>query len=152
MTPWTCFQYSKYLWKSTDTYLLCHRSRRRFPGNYLLIMPHWARTLCHRERLGHSTVSSGIRLCPEQATDLLPLMIPLRDDLLLLPLPVLLLPQSSPGHESPVELLASVDSACLDLSREGPFDAYCVPRSPVDFGWPSRLSLPHDFIPGGRCC
>ena len=44
MTPWTCFRYSKCLRKWTDTYLLHHRSRRRFPRNYRLLLPHWART------------------------------------------------------------------------------------------------------------
>ena len=81
----------------------------------------------------------------EQATDLSqlsPPLIPLPDDLLILPLPVPLRLQSSPGRQSPVEPLASVDSSRLDLSREGPF-AYCVPS---DTGGHPLISE------GGRCC
>ena len=55
----------------------------------------------------------------EQATDLLqlsPPLIPLPYDLLLLPLPVPLRPQSSPGYQSPMEPLASVDSSRMDLA------------------------------------
>ena len=78
--------------------------------------------LCHRERLGRSTVSSGVQLCPgplsnRQQTCCDYRLIPLPDDLLLLPLPVPLRPQSSPERQSLVE----------PCSPEIiPFDAYCV--------------------------
>ena len=52
-------------------------------------------------------------------------LIPLPDEMLLLPIPIPMQPQSSPERQSPGESLSSVDSSPLDLSREGPFDAYC---------------------------
>ena len=45
--------------------------------------------------------------------------------MLLLPIPIPMQPQLSPERQSPGESLSSVDSSPLDLSREGPFDAYC---------------------------
>ena len=66
----------------------------------------------------------------EQATDLSrlsPPLIPLPDGLLLLPTPVPMVTSPSPVRQSPREPLASVVSSPMDLSREGPFDAYCVP-------------------------
>ena len=53
----------------------------------------------------------------EQATDLSPPLIPLPDNLLPMSVPM----TPSPGHSSPVV------SAPVDLSREGPSDAFCVP-------------------------
>ena len=64
----------------------------------------------------------------DQATDLprlSPPLLPLPDDLLLLPTPVLR--STSPVCQSPRGPLASVVSSPRDLSREGPFYAYCVP-------------------------
>ena len=61
----------------------------------------------------------------EQATDmslLSPPLIPLPDDLLLLPMPVPMV-----VRQSPREPLTSVVSSPMDLFREGPFDAFCVP-------------------------
>ena len=54
-----------------------------------------------------------------------PPLIPFPDDLLL-PMPVPMPPPPSPARQSPREPLASVVSSLMDLSREGPFDAYCV--------------------------
>ena len=48
-------------------------------------------------------------------------LISIPDEMLLLPMR----PQWSPGRQSPGELLTSVDSSLLDVSCEGPFDAYC---------------------------
>ena len=113
MTPWMCFRCSKCLRKLTDTYLRRHRSRHSGHTG-----PGLSAT---EERLGCSTVSSGVgSLSNRQQTP----FIPLPDDLLLPPLPVPLRLQSSPGCQSPVE---PVDSSLMDLSRDGPFDAYCVP-------------------------
>ena len=64
----------------------------------------------------------------DQATDLSrlsPPLLRLPDDLLLLPTPVSR--STSPVCQSPRGLLASVVSSLRDFSREGSFDAYCVP-------------------------
>ena len=54
-------------------------------------------------------------------------LIHIPDELLLLPMPVPLQPQPSPEGQPPLEPIASVDPYPVDLSREGPFDAYCEP-------------------------
>ena len=67
----------------------------------------------------------------EHAADLSLLLEPLiwlPNEMLLIPMPVLMRPQSSHGQQSPGESFTSVDSSPLDLSREGPFDAYCEPE------------------------
>ena len=54
-------------------------------------------------------------------------LIPLSDELLLLPVPVPERQQPSPGVLPPMEPIVSVDTSQVDRSREGLFDAYCGP-------------------------
>ena len=54
-------------------------------------------------------------------------LIPLPDELLLLPVPVPVHQQSSPGGMPPLEPTVSADTSQVDRSRGGPFDAYCEP-------------------------
>ena len=54
-------------------------------------------------------------------------LIPLLDELLLLPVPVPMLPQPSPGGQPPMEPIALVVPSSVALSHERPFDAYCEP-------------------------
>ena len=56
-----------------------------------------------------------------------PPLVPPAVDLLLFPLPVPMPPQRLPVGPLLEEPLESAVSSLLDLSREGPFDAYCVP-------------------------
>ena len=61
-----------------------------------------------------------------------PPLIPLPDDLLRLPMPVPMPPSPLPVRRSPRKSLTSVVSSPMDLSREGPFDAFCVPSDTGD--------------------
>ena len=54
-------------------------------------------------------------------------LIPLPDELLLLPLPVPMRPIPSPEGQLPVEPITLVDPSLMALSREGPFVASCKP-------------------------
>ena len=54
-------------------------------------------------------------------------LIPLPDELLLLPLPVPMRPVPSPQGQLPVEPITLVDPSLMALSREGPFVASCKP-------------------------
>ena len=54
-------------------------------------------------------------------------LIPLPDELLLLPLPVPMRPITSPEGQLPVESITLVDPSTVALSREGPFVASCEP-------------------------
>ena len=68
-------------------------------------------------------------------TDLLLLavpLLPLPDDLLLLPVTASEQPSNSAELPSPQEPLPPVASPPQDLSREGPFDAFCAPS---DTAW-----------------
>ena len=130
MTPWTCFRYSKYLRKLTDTYLLRHRSRRRFPVNYRLLVPHWARTLCYRRRLGRLTVSwgSGYVLVPYRTGNRFVAFIASIDSTSGGPAPSTAAGTFATAVVTWTSVTGSTAcSSCLDLSREGPFDVYCAP-------------------------
>ena len=82
--------------------------------------------------LYYTSLLSGARLrpYPSHAVDFTLLsepLIPLPDELLLLPMPVPMRPQPSPGGQPPLEPIASVDPSLVALSREGPFVANCEP-------------------------
>ena len=75
-------------------------------------------------------------------------LIPLPNELLLLPLPVPMRPIPSPDGQLPVEPIALVGPYPLTLSREGPFVTSCKPGDTGGYPFISaRMSLPDDNIP-----
>ena len=77
--------------------------------------------------VGSPVVSLSITDFAVDLTLLSESLMPLPDELLLLPLPVPVRPQVSPGGQPPLGPIASVDPSPVGLSREGPFDAYSEP-------------------------